>query len=80
MSVTNRRYFQILSVLVLCAGLLADSAVDAQGAKSFLDGKFITFLVGSSAGGGTDVTARLIARHMERQLPDVIPGYGLSCG
>ncbi len=31
--------------------------------------KSITFLVGSSAGGGTDVTARLIARHIERHLP-----------
>jgi len=69
MTVTNRRYFRVLSVLLLCAGLLGDSAVYAQGAKSFLDGKIITFLVGSSAGGGTDVVARLIARHIERQLP-----------
>ena len=69
MRATNRRFFRILSLLSLCGGLLADSIVHAQGAKSFLDGKIITFLVGSSAGGGTDVTARLIARHIERQLP-----------
>lgn len=69
MRVTSRRYLRIRSVLVLCAGLFVDSAVHAQGAKSFLDGKIITFLVGSSAGGGTDVTARLIARHIERHLP-----------
>jgi tripartite-type tricarboxylate transporter receptor subunit TctC len=25
--------------------------------------------VGSSAGGGTDITARLIARHIERYIP-----------
>jgi tripartite-type tricarboxylate transporter receptor subunit TctC len=69
MRATNRRFFRILSLLSLSGGLLADSIVHAQGAKSFLDGKIITFLVGSSAGGGTDVTARLIARHIERQLP-----------
>lgn len=49
--------------------LVPAASLHAQSAKSFLDGKSITFLVGSSAGGGTDVTARLIARHMERLLP-----------
>lgn len=55
----------------------------AQSSKNFYDGKIITFLVGSSAGGGTDVTARLIARHIERHIPgkpriDVVnkPGAG----
>ena len=61
--------YRILSVLFLFGGLLASSVVHAQGAKSFFDGKTITFLVGSSAGGGTDLTARLIARHIERHLP-----------
>jgi len=41
----------------------------AQPAKNFFEGKTITFLVGSSAGGGTDLTARLIARHLERYMP-----------
>jgi tripartite-type tricarboxylate transporter receptor subunit TctC len=41
----------------------------AQSSKNFYEGKAITFLVGSSAGGGTDVTARLIARHIERHVP-----------
>src|SRR5688500_269707 len=51
--------------------------------KNFYEGRAITFLVGSSAGGGTDVTARVIARHIERYIPgkpriDVInkPGAG----
>jgi tripartite-type tricarboxylate transporter receptor subunit TctC len=65
----THKYFQILSVLLLCSGLGEISTVHAQNAKNFLDGKIITFLVGSSAGGGTDVTARLIARHIERHLP-----------
>lgn len=51
--------------------------------KDFYEGKSIAFLVGSSAGGGTDLTARTIARHIERYIPgkpriDVInkPGAG----
>ena len=51
--------------------------------KNFYEGKTISFLVGSSAGGGTDLTARTIARHIERYIPgkpriDVInkPGAG----
>ena len=69
MIVTNHKCFRVLSPVLLFGLLLASSNGHAQGGKSFLDGKIITFLVGSSAGGGTDVTARLIARHMERQLP-----------
>lgn len=63
--------------------MLSTAPLHAQGAKSFFDGKTITFLVGSSAGGGTDITARLIARHIERLLPgkpriDIVnkPGAG----
>lgn len=51
--------------------------------KNFYEGKIITFLVGSSAGGGTDLSARAIARHIERHIPgkpriDVVnkPGAG----
>jgi tripartite-type tricarboxylate transporter receptor subunit TctC len=54
-------------ILLLC--VVTVSPVWAQDAKSFYAGKTITFLAGSSAGGGTDLTARLIARHMERYLP-----------
>jgi len=53
----------------LISVFLVANSLQAQGATSFLDGKTITFLVGSSAGGGTDLTARLIARHIERYLP-----------
>jgi tripartite-type tricarboxylate transporter receptor subunit TctC len=62
---TTRSY-----VLLLFAGWLWTPApLSAQPAENFFEGKNITFLVGSSAGGGTDLTARLIARHMERYLP-----------
>lgn len=59
----------LLGAFAVCAVLGSAALGHAQAGKSFLDGKIITFLVGSSAGGGTDLTARLIARHMERYLP-----------
>ena len=53
----------------LVVGLLHASALHAQSAKGFYAGKTITMLAGSSPGGGTDQTVRLIARHMERYIP-----------
>lgn len=50
-------------------GLLPASLAGAQAAKGFYAGKTITMLAGSSPGGGTDQTVRLIARHMERYIP-----------
>jgi len=77
----SKRGFLIAIVLIIeCLSVLP---LRAQATKSFFEGKTITFLVGSSAGGGTDVTARVIARHLERYIPgkpriDVInkPGAG----
>jgi tripartite-type tricarboxylate transporter receptor subunit TctC len=73
------RLFCYVCVLILASA----HPLRAQAAKSFFEGKTITFLVGSSAGGGTDVTARVIARHLERYIPgkpriDVVnkPGAG----
>src|SRR5215470_18356833 len=36
---------------------------------NFFEGKTITLFAGSSAGGGTDIATRLIARHLERHIP-----------
>ena len=58
-----------LSWIVLLLGLLPASLAGAQAAKGFYAGKTITMLAGSSPGGGTDQTVRLIARHMERYIP-----------
>ena len=41
----------------------------AHAQSSFFEGKTITLFAGSSAGGGTDIATRLIARHMERHMP-----------
>jgi tripartite-type tricarboxylate transporter receptor subunit TctC len=73
-----------LSVLgVFVVGLLPVPQLNAQTAKSFFEGKTMSYLVGSTAGGGSDLIARLVARHFERHIPgkpriDIInkPGAG----
>jgi tripartite-type tricarboxylate transporter receptor subunit TctC len=52
-------------------GLLALSAQGgaAQTAEQFYKGKTINFLVASVPGGVNDLTARLIARHLGKQIP-----------
>ena len=58
-----------MGLLCAAAVLFALAAPLQAQSKNFYEGKVITFLVGSSAGGGTDLTARLLARHMERYIP-----------
>ena len=55
--------FGILSVALPGMGAAADDVAE------FYKGKRITMIVGSSAGDGTDIYGRLIARHMSRLLP-----------
>jgi tripartite-type tricarboxylate transporter receptor subunit TctC len=71
----------VLLVLVVC--LLTGQPLCAQTNKSFFEGKSMSYLVGSTAGGGSDLIARLVARHFERHIPgkpriDIInkPGAG----
>lgn len=45
------------------------NAAGAQDVGSFYKGKQVTIVVGSSAGGGYDTYARLIARHMGKHVP-----------
>jgi tripartite-type tricarboxylate transporter receptor subunit TctC len=65
------RLNRVFSSLVLCLAiaLVAHSSLGAQSGKDFYAGKTITMLAGSSAGGGTDQTVRLLARHLERYIP-----------
>jgi tripartite-type tricarboxylate transporter receptor subunit TctC len=49
---------------VSIAGALAQDSV-----AQFYKGKQINVIVGSSAGGGYDIYARLLARHMPRHIP-----------
>jgi tripartite-type tricarboxylate transporter receptor subunit TctC len=64
---SNFRRFRLSLTLVFVVTVAAP--LGAQPAKNFFEGKAITLLAGSSAGGGTDLTARLIARHMEKYIP-----------
>ncbi|HTI86906.1 MAG TPA: hypothetical protein VL966_09905 [Alphaproteobacteria bacterium] len=58
-----------LSAAVIAAALAAGAA-HAQSVESFYKGRQMDVLIGSAPGGGFDLYARLIARHM----PDYIPG------
>ncbi len=47
----------------------APHAVWAETAAEFYAGRKMTMIISSGAGGGYDVSARLVARHMERFVP-----------
>jgi len=63
------KFSNALAIAVDTLCLLSVTALWAQSGKNFYEGKTITFFAGSSAGGGTDLTARLIAKHLERYIP-----------
>jgi tripartite-type tricarboxylate transporter receptor subunit TctC len=72
-----------LAVLAGLIWLLTDGPAQAQTGKHFYEGKAIAYYVGSTPGGGNDITSRHLARHFERYIPgkpriDIInkPGAG----
>src|SRR5438128_360053 len=52
-------------VAAIGASLLASPALTAD----YYAGKTIEFVVGSDAGGGYDIYARTLARHLNRHIP-----------
>lgn len=56
----------LVTLLVLAA---CGAAAAQNGVEAFYRGKTVTIVVGSSPGGGYDLYARLIARHLGRHLP-----------
>jgi len=54
---------------ILVAALYAQLAQAQDGAAAFYKGKQINLIVGSSAGGGYDTYARLLARHLGKYIP-----------
>ncbi len=58
----------ISAATVVLAVMFADSA-QAQSAEDFYRGKTVTILVGFTAGGGYDLYARLLGRHIGRHIP-----------
>src|SRR5260221_1098209 len=53
--------------IVILVGMIAPALGQAQG--EFTRGKLVELYIGYSVGGGYDVYARLLARHMGRHLP-----------
>jgi tripartite-type tricarboxylate transporter receptor subunit TctC len=71
----------VLTATTILAGVATTTS--AARAEDFYKGKRITIVVGLSAGGGYDLNARLLARHIGRHIPgrpDIIvtnmPGAG----
>jgi tripartite-type tricarboxylate transporter receptor subunit TctC len=68
----------VMTIWRTAAGVLAAAAVSTAvpaAAQDFYKGKTITIVVGFSPGGGFDLNARLLARHIGRHIagnPDVI--------
>ncbi len=54
---------------VLLVLVFAQSAASAQPAAEFFAGRTVTILVGSGAGGTTDISARSIGQHLGRHIP-----------
>jgi tripartite-type tricarboxylate transporter receptor subunit TctC len=59
----------LLVATVAVATLPAASARSQDSVAQFYRGKQISLVIGSSAGGGYDLYARLLARHMSRHIP-----------
>ena len=61
-------------LLVLIASFIATNVARANDQlTSFYSGKSVRLTVGSSAGGGTDIVARILARHMGKYIPGKPP-------
>ena len=53
----------------VCLALLGIGAAQGARAADYFTGKTIEMLVGADVGGGYDIYARLVARHMTRFIP-----------
>src|SRR6266852_146053 len=67
MSMTRTRVLRVLLLWLVLAGLVAAPAL--AGAQDFYKGKTVTIVVGFSPGGGYDVNARGLARHLAAHIP-----------
>lgn len=63
----------LVGMLVLCVGYLARSPVGAaatpDSVRAFYEGKTVTIIVGTTAGGAFDTYARTLARHIGKHIP-----------
>src|SRR4051812_33671759 len=67
----NRNLLEIWSVIVTISGLWVSSLLTApaHAQSDFYRTKPLTLVVGYAVGGGYDVYARLLARHLPRHIP-----------
>ncbi len=82
MSTSNRTLTALCATAGLAAGLVAAQPLHAQSAD-FYAGKTITLLIGGDVGGGYDVYARSIGRHMGKHIPgapNIVPRNQLGAG
>lgn len=59
----------VLMLLFLLSGLMTSQHAVAQSPAEFYKAKTIRLLIGFGPGGGYDLYARLLARHMDRHIP-----------
>ena len=58
----------VLACLGFCVAL-ADAAAEAQTTEAFYQGRTVTLIVGTEAGGGYGIYGRLLARHIGHHIP-----------
>jgi tripartite-type tricarboxylate transporter receptor subunit TctC len=59
----------LVGALSAVAALACTQVAQAQSVAQFYKGKTINIVVGSDVGGGYDLTARTVARHLARHIP-----------
>lgn len=59
----------VRSAAAAALAAFAATSAFAQSPAEFYKGRTVTIIVGSSAGGGFDLYARMIGRHMQRHMP-----------
>jgi tripartite-type tricarboxylate transporter receptor subunit TctC len=64
---TSRRFMSAIAIAAIAIAL--PTVTRAQSVADFYKGKTVELLIGYSGGGGYDVYARLLARHMGRHIP-----------
>jgi hypothetical protein len=59
----------MIRIATIALAVTALSCAAAAGAEDFYAGKQLTFIVGAGPGGGYDLQARVVARHLGRHIP-----------
>jgi putative tricarboxylic transport membrane protein len=77
---------RVVPLLTVCLLFNAAVAAAEEAAQQFYKGKTITYIVATAPGGGYDTYGRLVARYMNKYLPDSkvivrnVPGAGHVIG